>query len=552
MDFTYIFVALLGAWITYVAWLVVYRLFFHPYANYPGPFLARVSYFYAGYHAWISDTPVAQFRCHQKYGHVVRYNPDSLMFDQPSAVREIYAIGKNFNRGKAYHPMNNDPTGPKNLLFQRDNKEHSRRRRIITQAFSDRSLRQSQYIAKPHIDTLCDLVSGLTKAGDGKQSEPTNIHPWLYWATQDIMTDVIFGRSYNMLTDLDERKAGDFILKSLGRAHLVYQYPWLFKQGLNKWFDFGTWFMPDTSKDIMKYLGRGAMSTMERIQSPPENADQRRDVLSYLISAKDPNTGTGLANEDIVAEACLLLLAGASTLSESVSCFFWYLTRASNKHVYQKLAQELRSTFATAADINFEKLERCVYLSAAVAEGLRFTSGIAFWRDAQAGGATITIPHLEADEAIPSTTTSTQSYHIPAGCSVGHCNYAQARNPNIYPDADTFDPDRWITTSQFYSSRGLDAASAQKLHELAKTASVTFSMGQRSCVAERLARALYLQIVGNLVWHFDMVQAEGAIGETGGGGPGKGLGRENKESFQWYGSFTFSGNGPVVMIEHVQ
>lgn len=552
MDSAHILVALLGAWISYVAWLVVYRLFFHPYSKYPGPFLAKVSYLYAGYHAWIADTPIVQVRCHRKYGHVVRYNPDALMFDQPTAMREIHAIGKNFNKGKAYYPLNVDTDRPASLFFQWDKKEHSRRRRIITQAFSDRSLRQSQHIARRHIDTLCVIISTLPKAGDSKWSASTDFHALLYWATQDIMTDTIFGRSYNMLTDLNERQAGDFILKSLGRTHLAYQCPWLFKPGLNKWLDFGTWFMADTSKDIMKYLTRGATSTMERIQSPPENAEQRKDILSYLISARDPDTGTGLGSEDIIAEACLLLLAGASTHSESTSCFFWYLTRTSNKHVYQKLAAELRSTFATAADITLEKLERCVYLNAAVTESLRFTAGHALWRDAQPGGATITIPDQETDEAIPSVTASSQTYYIPAGYSVGHCNGAFARNPNIYPDPDTFDPDRWVPTSQFYSSRGLDAASAQKVYERAKPGPHPFGMGQRSCVAERLARALYLQIVGNLVWHFDMVQAEGAIGEMGGGGPGQGPGREKKGEFQWYGSFAISGNGPVVQIKQVQ
>ena len=46
----------------------VYRVAFHPLAKYPGPFLAKFTNLYAGYHAWTGDIHEDVYRCHLKYG----------------------------------------------------------------------------------------------------------------------------------------------------------------------------------------------------------------------------------------------------------------------------------------------------------------------------------------------------------------------------------------------------------------------------------------------------------------------------------------------------
>lgn len=48
--------------------LFIYRLFFHPLAKYPGPFLAKLTDLYAVYHAWKGDLHLDVLRCHDRNG----------------------------------------------------------------------------------------------------------------------------------------------------------------------------------------------------------------------------------------------------------------------------------------------------------------------------------------------------------------------------------------------------------------------------------------------------------------------------------------------------
>lgn len=59
-----------------LTYYVVYQLYFHPLAKYPGPFLGKLTDWRAGYFSWTGDLHIDMWRCHQKYGEFARSQSD--------------------------------------------------------------------------------------------------------------------------------------------------------------------------------------------------------------------------------------------------------------------------------------------------------------------------------------------------------------------------------------------------------------------------------------------------------------------------------------------
>ncbi len=73
--------------VSQVIGIIVYRLFFHPLARYPGPLLAKITNLYGGYHAWTGDLHIDMLRCHEKYGDHVRYATNRLLVSTQSGLK---------------------------------------------------------------------------------------------------------------------------------------------------------------------------------------------------------------------------------------------------------------------------------------------------------------------------------------------------------------------------------------------------------------------------------------------------------------------------------
>ena len=61
-------------------------------------------------------------------------------------------------------------------------------------------------------------------------------------------------------------------------------------------------------KNFAVYKKFGETAGIERMQRKPE--DKSRDVYSYLMDARDPETGEGFSEPEIISESSLLILAG--------------------------------------------------------------------------------------------------------------------------------------------------------------------------------------------------------------------------------------------------
>lgn len=75
-PFTWLFmlpIIVLLSCLSYLAVTITYNLKYHPYARYPGPFLARISPLHALVHAYRGDLHLDVTRCHERYGMPLIY-----------------------------------------------------------------------------------------------------------------------------------------------------------------------------------------------------------------------------------------------------------------------------------------------------------------------------------------------------------------------------------------------------------------------------------------------------------------------------------------------
>ncbi|OOF94194.1 hypothetical protein ASPCADRAFT_208737 [Aspergillus carbonarius ITEM 5010] len=505
--------ALLGASVTSVFIYAVYQLWFHPLAHFPGPFWAKFTCLYSGWHAWKGDLHLDMMRCHEKYGDFVRYAPNQLLINTSIGLHDIYGFGRNTQKSKLYSAMVHRAPNTLTLI---DKKAHGRKRRIISQGLSDAALRRYQPAILKHINELCTVLVG-SKPGDW--SVPRNVAHYFNFLTFDIMSDVLFGEHYNMVTSDEHRYVVKAIEDSNVRTSVLAQAPIL---AFRRW---------DRKLFAESILARNKFiqfvnTLLQRRFKAAKSA--RQDVFTFLLDAKDPETQQSLSLAEIGAETTTLVVAGSDTSSTAFSSCLFYLSH--NKDWYNRVATEVRNTFSSADEITLgPRLSSCVYLRACIDESLRMSppAGSALWREVGPGGATF------------------DGHFIPGGYDVGTGIYSIHHNENYYPEAFTFRPERWILSGAEGDTDSVGAADREGLSK-AQGAFNPFSIGPRGCIGKGLALAELTLGIATMLWRYEFALGDGKGMKLGAGAKGLGVGRERENEYQLYDHITASKEGPMV------
>ena len=131
---------------------IIYRLYFHPLAKFPGPFLGKITSLY-------TDFTILRFRRSKdvhvqfaKYGPIVRVGPNELAFNDAHSIKEIY--------GQSPHPCLKVPrfyrgfsmTGKESVFPDTDKDNHSRQRRMLSHGFSQNAILEGEYVRSTAAD----------------------------------------------------------------------------------------------------------------------------------------------------------------------------------------------------------------------------------------------------------------------------------------------------------------------------------------------------------------------------------------------------------------
>ncbi|KAH8588815.1 cytochrome P450 [Bisporella sp. PMI_857] len=508
-----------GLFIVYLILLTTYRLTLHPLAKYPGPLLAKVTDWYSVYHAWKGDRHLEFYRCHEVYGPVVRFGPNSLSINSNTALKAIYGHKANVKKSQFYEsfPPTKDTFNTHSSI---DKASHARKRRVLSHAFSDGALRSME---KYILANVQNFTSALGRKPIGLLSEksqettqwsvPQNMADWSNYLTFDVMGDLCFGKAFEML----EHERNHHVIDLLGSAahmHLILgTNPMIKKLGLNKVL------FSKIYAQRMQYISFAKSQAAERTKIGTET--DRKDFFYYLLNAKDPETGKGFTTPELWGESNLLIIAGSDTTSTALAAAFFYLVH--NPEKLDKLAKEILATFKDVEEIHSSAtLNGCAYLKAVIDEAMRLSPPVGgiLPREVLAGGIDI------------------DAMHIPEGVVVGTPHYALHHNPAYFPQPFEFTPERWIASSSSQVTK--------ENVELAQSAFCPFSVGPRGCIGKGLAYVELMTGLARVVFLYEMRKVAGITVREG--SPDGEQGRRRMGEYQLKDSFTSMKDGPYVQF----
>ncbi|KAH7322822.1 putative cytochrome P450 monooxygenase [Stachybotrys elegans] len=510
-----------GGGSAYVLCVVVYRLYFHPLAKYPGPLLAKLTDAYQLYHAYKGDRHLEFYRMHEKYGHVVRFGPNSVSFNTNSSLKDIYGFRSNVRKAEFYNAFVHPAANTHN---SRDKEVHARKRRVLAHAFSDSAMREMQRYILGNVRAFCEQIGMQEGGADAKGwTKPQNMANWFNYLAFDILGDLAFGKAFHMIESPENRFALELVEAATTRHLICGTMPIVDKLSIDKVL------FPKLAAGRARYMAYSKGQLAERTKLGEET--DRRDFFYYLLKARDPETGQGFTTPELWGESNLLIIAGSDTTSTAMASTVFYLVRT--QHALQKAAEEVRSKFSNVEDIvHGPELGTCTYLRACIDEAMRLSPSVGgiLPREVLAGGITI------------------DGQTLPAGTVIGTPHYTIHHNEDYFPSAFTYTPERWIAGAV---NPLTGRTTSEEDVALAQSAFCPFSVGPRGCIGKGMAYAEMMTTLARTLFLYDMRKAVG-VEDPGEGRPGLGWGRHRASEFQLVDTFTSAKTGPLVEFRKVE
>ena len=201
---------------------IIYRLYLHPLAGFPGPKIAAFTRAYEFYYDVIlsGNYTFAIKEMHQRYGPIIRISPHELHIHDPDFEDEIYT-GASKPREKYPWALGMFGTSS-GFIVARGHDLHRKRRAPVNSFFSKKAVTELSPLIQGHIQNFCRRV----KEFKGTE-KPLRLDHAYTALTMDIISDYSYGASYGGLNTPD-MMAGFVTAVSRGAEtlHINKFFPW--------------------------------------------------------------------------------------------------------------------------------------------------------------------------------------------------------------------------------------------------------------------------------------------------------------------------------------
>ena len=446
----------------YLLAIALYNITLHPLASFPGPKLRGAFYFPQYWNVYTGDTNKSIKILHDRYGHIVRITPSLLSFNNAIAWRDIHGYRQSLRTSLArdlepYGGLNSGDTS----IVMSNNADHTRIRRVLSNAFSEQALRAQEPYITEHIDLLIDQLCH-------RSDQKVDLVQWYNFTTFDVLGDLGFGESFHALERGKMHPWVGVILDTFMAARwfrIFIAYPLVGNMVflLMKLF-------PQASNAIKEHRA----FVKDKVDRRLDRQVDRKDILSYIQQANDKKA---MSHMEIVATSGLLIIAGSESTATWLSGITFLLL--SNPEALHKVMHEVRSTFSKASDMSFQAVAtQLPYLNACLNEAARYYPPVPSMLPRK-----VEIDGLTVGDVL-----------IPKGAKVGIHPWSVNRSSENFKDPDRFVPERWMGDKRYQTDN--------------LAASQPFIIGPKACLGRNLAWAEGRSIIAKMLWNFDMEMCE--------------------------------------------
>ncbi|KAF2094199.1 cytochrome P450 monooxygenase [Rhizodiscina lignyota] len=421
---------------------------------------------------------------HKKHT-IVRVGPNSVSFNDVVGVRDIYGHGSPALKDEFYNVLAGTH---RHLADVQNREEHSRKRRVLAGAYSQAHLIQWEHVVADRTsalvaqyDRLCEKPEYVPTPHADPSSDPKQLEGFInhrLWSTLfgiDAICEIGMSAGLRLLENgndmvdvetMDGKPYRCSYRESLWYAHrvqssLVWSTGW-FKhlRGLTKWHPF--WRHEENYTNmVITFCKR----RLQRYQA----GEKLDDFYAYLLEDKYGNANM-LPMGELVAECSIMMNAGSDTTATALTNALYNLLK--HPDCFQALRRELDAVLEPGEVVAaYDRIKHLPYLRACLDESMRLNPPN-----------TMNVPRLTPPEGL-----EVMGEWIPGNTTVHSPPYSMHRNPSIFPDPESFRPERWL------------AEDAQEL----QPHFITFSAGARGCIGRNITYLEQYVAIATLVHRYD-------------------------------------------------
>ncbi|KAJ5584429.1 benzoate 4-monooxygenase cytochrome P450 [Penicillium hispanicum] len=409
---------------------------------------------------------------HDKYS-ILRTGPTGLSFGSVGAIKDISTgTGRLLITGS--HP---------HILNVVDKDRHARKQRMLSHAFATRNLEQWEYKIA---DKVQQMVAQFDKHCTDPPSKDYRISPddlivnFRFWSnlfTLDAIADIALSEQLGLLesgTDLIKGQSRNAVqdLHLIDSLHCGGRTVSRFI-GATGWFHFlkalTTLFSPHFRAHADDYGNIVSMLTEKRLDK--HKSDNLSDLVGCLVEDKAGKT-RGFDRGEIEAEASILLDAGSDTTAIALTNVLYYLIK--HPISLQKLREEVAGALTEGETIApYAKVKSLPYLKACLDESLRLS------------------PPLPRglERKTPPQGMEILGERIAGGITVSVSTYVAHRDPTLFPEPDSYMPERWLDDSEAMKDM--------------RAAFIPFTTGARACIGRNITMMEQQILIATLVHRYD-------------------------------------------------